>query len=51
VHRVARERAQEHVIDHYVQRGQAADAIQAGEPLGPEAVPIRRHYDLPGCRL
>ena len=33
VHRVAGERAQEDVVHHHEQRGQAADAVQAGQPL------------------
>ena len=33
VGRVARERAQEDVIDDYVQRGEAANAVQPGQPL------------------
>src|SRR6478735_9414035 len=33
VDRVAGEGAQEHVVHHHEQRGEAADAVQAGEPL------------------
>ena len=42
VHRVAGECAQEDVVHHHVQRGQAPDAVQAGQPLARKAVPRAR---------
>ena len=52
VHRVARERPQEHVVDHDVQRGQAPDAVQAGQPAVAQDradPPSRRTYLVAGC--
>ena len=48
VHRVAGERPQEDVVHHHEQRGQAPDAVQAGEPR-PRRVGNRGDGGSRGC--